>query len=88
MKKIMTLTCVGLLTMGLAACDNETQTKTTEKAVINGTTYETTTKTERSVDDGVVTKEVETTKTIDPEGLMNKKTMTESYETETETYSE
>jgi len=82
MNKFLTLVCVGLLTLGVVACDDTTETTTIDRTVENGVAYETTTTRETTVDDNERTIEIETETTADPEGLMNKETVSETYEME------
>ena len=82
MKKQTTLALMTVLALGMAGCKEKETTETTEKAVVNGTTVETTKKMESSVDgEGNRTTETEIKTTVDPEGAMNKET-TEEIQTE------
>jgi uncharacterized lipoprotein YehR (DUF1307 family) len=86
MKKLCTLAALALVSFGIAACDDTSESTVTESAVVNGTEVETTTT--RSVDtdnDGDTTIEVEQERTVDPEGLMNQETTTQEYERTIET---
>jgi uncharacterized lipoprotein YehR (DUF1307 family) len=86
MKKFpLMLFAIVVLAFGLTACDDDnTQTKTTEKSVVNGTTVESTVTTDTRVDnDGNRSQEIERKTTVDPEGLMNQTTRTEETTTET-----
>lgn len=79
------LFAIVVLAFGMTACDDDsTQTKTTEKSVVNGTTVESTLTTDTTVDnDGNRSQEIERKTTIDPEGLMNETTQTDTTTTET-----
>ena len=84
MNHTLALTAVALAAISLSACKDEarTQTETTEKAVMSdGTQVETTTQSDITVDEhGNRSGTVESTTTVDPEGLMNKETVEESHE--------
>lgn len=83
-KRSFVLTGIALASLGLAACKDEprAQTETTEKRVTaDGTTIETKSESDIRVNEhGQRTGTVETTTTVDPEGLMNKEKVEESYE--------
>ena len=80
MKKNIALVMVAVAAMGLSACKEKvSQTEVVEKSTVNGTTVESKTTTETSVDDeGNRRIEAETKTTVDPEGMMNKETTEES----------
>lgn len=86
-KKLGLLTSAALLSLTVAACDDGQKTETSETTMMrNGTVVETNVTRETSMDgDGNVTTEIEKETVVDPEGLMNKKTTTQSMEVETET---
>lgn len=85
MKKFCTLAAVAVLTLGVTACDEKTETKVEERAVVNGTEVETSTTRTTTVDDhGNATTHIESERTVDPEGLMNKQTTEHEFEAETE----
>lgn len=86
MKKLCTLAALALVSFGIAACDDATESTVTESAVVNGTEVETTTTRSTEVEsDGDVNTQVEQERTVDPEGMMNQETTTQEYETNTET---
>lgn len=78
------LTGMAMAALGLSACKDQarTQTESTEKRVTaDGTKIETTTETDVKVDEqGRRTGTVESTTTVDPEGLMNKEKVEETHE--------
>ncbi len=81
MTKYFMLTIMALTTLGLAACDDTTtKTESTQKAETPaGTVVERTTTTERTNDgDGNVKQESKVETTVDPKGMMNKETTTET----------
>lgn len=82
--RTLALTAVALAAIGLSACKDEarTQTESREKTVMSdGTQVETKTQTDVKVDEqGNRTGTVESTTTVDPEGMMNKETIEETHE--------
>ncbi len=81
--RTLALSAVALAAISLTACKDEarTKTETTEKAVMSdGTEVETKTQSDITVDEhGHRTGTVESTTTVDPEGIMNKETVEESH---------
>lgn len=84
MNKTLALTAVALAAISLSACKDEARTKTESKesaVMSDGTKVETQTETDVKVDEqGNRTGTVESTTTVDPEGMMNKETTTEHHE--------
>lgn len=79
MNKFTTLALAAVMTLGVAACDNQT-TETSEQTLPNGTEVETTVTRESDSDSMSVERET----TVNPEGLMNERTMTEEMDVETD----
>ncbi len=82
--KFLTVMALGVITLGVSACDDTTESTVTERSVVNGTEIETTTTRETTHDGDNTHIEIERERTVDPEGLMNKETTTEEYEIETD----
>lgn len=81
--RYLTIMAMAVLALGISGCKDKTKSETTEKSVVNGTTVENKTSTETTVDDnGDTTRDVESKTTVDPEGLMNKRTTEEESHTE------
>tara|TARA_B100001750_G_C15493754_1_gene592893 strand:- start:162 stop:425 length:264 start_codon:yes stop_codon:yes gene_type:complete len=79
MNKFTLLAAAAVMTLGVAACDNQTE-QTTERTMPNGTTVETTVTRESDGDSVNVERETR----INPEGAMNERTVTEEYEVDTD----
>ncbi len=82
--RTLALSAVALAAISLSACKDEarTKTETTDKTVMSdGTQVETKTQTDITVDEhGNRSGTVESTTTVDPEGMMNKETVEETHE--------
>ena len=83
--KFYTTTALALLAIGLTACDEKVESKTVERSTVDGTEITTTTTKEVTTEsDGDTQTEIEKTRSVDPEGLMNERTTTQELESETD----
>jgi|GEM_PF-6314176 len=82
--RTLALSAIALAAISLSACKDEARTKTESKesaVMSDGTKVETKTETDVKVDEhGNRTGTVESTTTVDPEGMMNKETTEEVHE--------
>lgn len=77
------LVIAGLAIFNFSNDQNKTKSESIQKAVINGTVTENSTTRETITDDdGSQTQQTNTKITVDPEGLMNKKTIEDSTQTQ------